>query len=133
MSETRSSTDAPMDPQTILAHHRATGEPLDSDTKRILVEAGLTPAGEWSQRGGDLWWHAPSFPEPEDVEDLPVVAAGDSCPSCGGGIVVDATVRYSRVPIYADGTPTDEGQGGDFEFDGDPYCGDCGQRVRVEP
>ena len=68
-----------------------------------------------------------------EADHRPVLHAGDPCPACGGAIVVDATVRYTRIPVHADGTPTDEGQGGDVEWDGDPYCGGCGQRVRVEP
>jgi len=67
-----------------------------------------------------------------EADHRPVLHAGDPCPACGGAIVVDATVRYTRVPLRANGTSTDEGEGGDVEWDGDPYCGGCGQRVRVE-
>ena len=67
-----------------------------------------------------------------EADHRPVLHAGDPCPACGGAIVVDAIVRYTRVPVHADGTPTDEGEGRDVERDGDPYCGDCGLRVQVE-
>jgi len=132
LGEARTPTDAAADPEAAFEEHRRTGEPLDSATVQLLIQAGVTPAEEWSQRGGQLWWHAPTFPDPDEAEDLPTVRAGRPCPSCGGTIVVDATVTYSRVPVYADGTPTDEGEGGDAEWVGSPYCSECGRRVRVE-
>jgi len=96
------------------------------------VAAGLARADEFEMRGGDLWWHAPSWPDPDaGADDLPTIEAGEPCPACGGCIVVDATVRYTRVPLYADGTAMDEGQGGDVEWDGPAYCGDCGLKVQV--
>jgi len=67
-----------------------------------------------------------------EADELPVVAAGDPCPVCGGSIVVDGLRRYTGVPVHSDGTDTDEGDAGDFEWDGPAYCGDCGVRVRVE-
>ena len=52
-------------PQELLEHHRATGEPLDEDEVASLIEAGLTTMSEWDDRGGGLYWHATTFPEPE--------------------------------------------------------------------
>jgi hypothetical protein len=69
---------------------------------------------------------------PTEPRDLPLVAAGDPCPACGGTIVVDGVRRYTGVPIYPDGTNTDEATDGDFEFEGNPYCSGCRQPVRVE-
>jgi len=121
-----------VDPETLFAHHKATAEPLDEMQVRLLVEAGISSRDEWSMRGGGLWWYDPTFPDPDAEDTLPTVDVGNPCPACGGTIVVDGVRRYTGVPIHADGTDTDEGEGGDFEWEGSPHCSNCGQPVDVD-
>jgi hypothetical protein len=125
--------DAP-DPEALLRHHRQSGEPLGGHELDAVVSAGLANREGFDMRGGDLWWEAAIFPDPDSDDTIPVVQAGDPCPACGGRIVVDGSCNYVGVPVYADGTPTDEASnGGDFEWnDAGPYCADCRERVRVE-
>jgi hypothetical protein len=46
--------------------HVETGEPLDEDEVMIVVAAGLTEAEDWEMRGGGLYWHAPTYPNPDE-------------------------------------------------------------------
>lgn len=41
--------------------HRETGEPLDADEVRMVVAAGMTAEADWEDRGGGLYWHAPTW------------------------------------------------------------------------
>ncbi|MEI6500294.1 MAG: hypothetical protein WCP21_04620 [Armatimonadota bacterium] len=129
----RDDDDEELDPEALFAGHKQTGEPLGGHELDAILAAHLATRDAFDMRGGDLWWESAIFPDPDSDDTLPVVQAGESCPACGGRIVVDGACRYTRVPIYADGTPTDEGDGGDFEWDEKgPYCADCGERVTVE-
>jgi len=135
MTDARTPTDAPLDPGALLARHKASGEPLDTEEVSGIVAAGLARTDEFDMIGGGLHVHRPSWPEPaDDTGGLPVIAAGDPCPACGGSVVVDGARRYVAAPIHADGTDTDEAaNGGDFEWsESGPYCRDCGVRVEVE-
>ena len=53
-------------PQELLEHHCATGEPLDEAEVIVIIEAGIATWEDWEDRGGGLFWHAKTFPEPED-------------------------------------------------------------------
>jgi hypothetical protein len=46
--------------------HVDTGEPLTEDEVQVVVEAGITSWDEWDDRGGGLYWHAPTWPALED-------------------------------------------------------------------
>jgi len=46
--------------------HGDTGEPLTEDEVQVVVEAGITSWDEWDDRGGGLYWHAPTWPALED-------------------------------------------------------------------
>ena len=41
--------------------HTETGEPLSEGEVAIVVAAGLAAADEWEDRGGGLYWHAPTW------------------------------------------------------------------------
>ena len=43
--------------------HTETGEPLDESEMQLVVAAGLAKAAEWEDRGGGLYWHAPTWPD----------------------------------------------------------------------
>jgi hypothetical protein len=45
--------------------HTTTGEPLDEEEVARVVAAGLASAEDWEDRGGGLYWHAPTWPEPQ--------------------------------------------------------------------
>jgi hypothetical protein len=45
--------------------HLETGEPLDDHEVEIVVAAGLSKAEDWEMRGGGLYWHAPTWPNPD--------------------------------------------------------------------
>jgi hypothetical protein len=125
--------DDALDPEGLFAGHKQTGEPLGGDEVRAIVSAGLAEQDDFDMTGGDMWTHRETFPDPDADDTVPVVQAGESCPACGGQIVVDGACNYVGVPVYADGTPTDEASnGGDFEWSGNPYCADCGVKVQVE-
>ena len=47
--------------------HVETGEPLDADEVRAVVAAGLTADDEWEDRGGGLYWHRLTWPEPANT------------------------------------------------------------------
>ena len=68
-----------------------------------------------------------------EVKDLlPIIVAGDQCPKCQGNIEVTGETTFFRVPIYRDGAAWDEAADNDgFNFIGEPYCGDCGQKFDV--
>lgn len=46
--------------------HTQTGEPLSEEEIRIVVEAGLASDDEWEDRGGGLYWHAPTWPSEDE-------------------------------------------------------------------
>lgn len=48
--------------------HVETGEPLSEDEVAIVVAAGLAKAEDWDDRGGGLFWHAPTWPDPDADE-----------------------------------------------------------------
>ena len=52
------------DPEVLWDVHRETGEPLDADELALVVQAGLTDPSDWEDRGGGLYWHAPTWPDP---------------------------------------------------------------------
>jgi len=43
--------------------HTETCEPLSEEEVAIVVAAGLAKADEWDDRGGGLYWHAPTWPD----------------------------------------------------------------------
>jgi len=47
--------------------HTETGEPLTEGEVRTVVEAGLAKWDEWEDRGGGLYWHAPTWPDPDQT------------------------------------------------------------------
>jgi hypothetical protein len=47
--------------------HCSTGEPLDEGEVAAVVSAGLSKWDDWEDRGGGLYWHAPTWP-PSDEE-----------------------------------------------------------------
>jgi hypothetical protein len=42
--------------------HAETGEPLDAEEVAAVVAAGLAEEGDFENRGGGLYWHAPTWP-----------------------------------------------------------------------
>lgn len=61
-------------PAALFDGHRRTAEPLARAEVDMIVAAGLAAEEEFDMRGGDCWWHRPTFPDPD---------AGDREP--GGG------------------------------------------------
>ncbi len=55
-----------MDPKELFDNHIATGEPLTEEEVAAVVEAGLAEENDFANRGGNLFWHQPTFPEQED-------------------------------------------------------------------
>ena len=53
------------DPRELLHAHMETGEPLDAGEVAVIVGAGLSSWDEWEQRGGGLYWHSPTWPDPD--------------------------------------------------------------------
>lgn len=45
--------------------HVETSEPLTEEEVAIVVGAGLAEADDWDDRGGGLYWHVPTWPEPD--------------------------------------------------------------------
>lgn len=45
--------------------HIETGEPLSEDEVATVVAAGLAKHDEWDDRGGGLFWHYPTWPDPD--------------------------------------------------------------------
>ena len=45
---------------------QAPQHPLTEDEVQVVVEAGITSWDEWDDRGGGLYWHAPTWPALED-------------------------------------------------------------------
>ena len=45
--------------------HVETGEPLDEREMRVVVAAGLAEESDWEERGGGLFWHGPTWPDPD--------------------------------------------------------------------
>lgn len=45
--------------------HIETAEPLTEEEVALVVDAGLAEAHDWEDRGGGLFWHAPTWPDPE--------------------------------------------------------------------
>ena len=54
---------------SLLRRHQQTGEPLSEEEVGRVVAGGVTSAEDWEQRGGGLWWHSPSSPEPDEEGD----------------------------------------------------------------
>ena len=52
-------------PRALLTNHLKTGEPLSEDELSVVVSAGLAARPEFSMRGGGLWWHDATFPDPD--------------------------------------------------------------------
>jgi len=48
--------------------HVETGEPLGEEEVAIVVAAGLAEESDWEDRGGGLFWHAPTWPDPDAAE-----------------------------------------------------------------
>lgn len=53
------------DPATLFAKHKASGEPLGEDEVEAIVAAGLAARSDFGMRGGNLWWHDATFPNPD--------------------------------------------------------------------
>lgn len=60
--------DHELDAQSLFDGHRRTGEPLTDSELDAVVRAGLAGRHDFDMRGGHLWWHRPTFPDP-DCED----------------------------------------------------------------
>ena len=48
--------------------HVDAGEPLDVDELGLVLSQGLAKAEDWEDRGGGLYWHAPTWPDPDAAE-----------------------------------------------------------------
>lgn len=59
-----------IDPTDLFERHKASGEPLAEDEVTLLHDARVAPRSDFSMRGGGLFWHDPSFPDP-DANDEP--------------------------------------------------------------
>lgn len=54
-----------VDPHDLFERHRATAEPLSEGEVTLLHDAGVADRSKFSMRGGQLFWHDPTFPEPD--------------------------------------------------------------------
>lgn len=48
--------------------HVETAEPLSELEVAIVVAAGLAEESDWEDRGGGLYWHAPTWPDPDGAQ-----------------------------------------------------------------
>jgi hypothetical protein len=66
MMPTRKAAHDDTDAAALFERHRRTGEPLSEAECDVIIEAGLSTWDEWDQRGGGLWWHSLTWPEPTE-------------------------------------------------------------------
>ncbi|MEN6644008.1 MAG: hypothetical protein ABFE08_16345 [Armatimonadia bacterium] len=48
--------------------HIETAEPLDQDEVRLVVFHGFAKEEDWDDRGGNLFWHTATWPDPDAIE-----------------------------------------------------------------
>lgn len=69
MSEHDDVHDSGVDPKDLFERHKLTSEPLSEDQVTLLADARVAPRSEFSMRGGNLWWHDPTFPDSDADEE----------------------------------------------------------------
>lgn len=52
-----------VDPKELWQNHITTGEPLTNLEARVVCSHGLAKSEDFEMRGGDLWYHAPTWPD----------------------------------------------------------------------
>jgi hypothetical protein len=52
--------------KTLWKAHIETAEPLDAAELDLVVSAGLANREDFEDRGGGLYWHAPTWPASEE-------------------------------------------------------------------
>lgn len=57
--------DAKAEAERLWRSHVETGEPLDEGEVRLVVSHGFAKAEDWDDRGGNLLWQAPTWPDPD--------------------------------------------------------------------